>query len=57
VCFISNGFFPSIATYSSLPFGNTVYHLSATLHAMANPVNPLDVSPRRFQFRFPRRNN
>jgi len=23
---------------SSLPYGNTVYHLSATLHAMANPV-------------------
>lgn len=38
VCFVSNGLFPSIATYSSLPYGNTVYHLSATLNAMANPV-------------------
>ena len=39
VCFVSNGLFPSIATYSSLPYGNTVYHLSAAMHAMANPVS------------------
>ena len=38
VCFISNGAFPSIQTYSCLPYGNAVYHLSVTLHAMANPV-------------------
>ena len=38
VCFISNGAFPSIVTYSCLPYGNTVYHWSATLHAMANPL-------------------
>lgn len=38
VCFLSNGAFPSIQTYSCLPYGNAVYHLSVTLHAMANPV-------------------
>ena len=38
VCFVSNGAFPSIQTYSCLPYGNAVYHLSVTLHAMANPV-------------------
>ena len=27
-----------LQTYSCLPYGNTVYHLSATLHAMANPL-------------------
>lgn len=38
LCFISNGAFPSIQTYSCLPFGNVVYHLAVTLNAMANPV-------------------
>merc|ERR1719153_1168902 len=38
VCFLSNGAFPSIQTYSCLPYGNTVYHLSVTLNAMANPL-------------------
>jgi hypothetical protein len=38
VCFFSNGALPSIQTYSCLPYGNTVYHLSVTMHAMANPV-------------------
>jgi len=38
VCFLSNGALPSIQTYSCLPFGNVVYHLSVTLHAMANPT-------------------
>lgn len=38
VCFMSNGAFPSIQTYSCLPYGNAVYHLSVTLNAMANPV-------------------
>ena len=27
VCFVSNGAFPSIQTYSCLPYGNAVYHL------------------------------
>jgi riboflavin transporter 2 len=38
VCFWSNGAFPAIQTYSCLPYGNTIYHLSVTLHAMANPM-------------------
>lgn len=38
VCFLSNGALPSIQTYSCLPYGNTVYHLSVTLNAMANPL-------------------
>lgn len=38
VCFVSNGAFPSIQTYSCLPYGNAVYHLSATLHALSNPL-------------------
>lgn len=38
ICFLSNGAFPSIQTYSCLPYGNLVYHLSVTLHAMANPA-------------------
>lgn len=38
VCFMSNGALPSIQTYSCLPFGNVVYHLAVTLHAMINPV-------------------
>ena len=38
VCFLSNGAFPSIQTYSCLPYGNTVYHLAVTLNAMANPI-------------------
>lgn len=38
VCFASNGAFPSIQTFSCLPYGNAVYHLSVTLHSMANPL-------------------
>merc|ERR1712242_259768 len=38
VCFLSNGAFPSIQSYSCLPYGNTVYHLAVTLNAMANPL-------------------
>jgi len=38
VCFFSNGALPSIQSYSCLPYGNTVYHLAATLNAMANPL-------------------
>ena len=35
---LMNGVLPSIKTYSCLPYGNEVYHLSATLHKIANPV-------------------
>jgi len=38
VCFLSNGALPSIQSYSCLPYGNTVYHLAVTLHAVANPL-------------------
>merc|ERR1711983_326737 len=38
ICFMSNGAFPSIQTFSCLPYGNLVYHLSVTLNAMANPA-------------------
>ncbi|XP_040569543.1 solute carrier family 52, riboflavin transporter, member 3-A [Lepeophtheirus salmonis] len=38
ICFLSNGALPSIQTFSCLPYGNTVYHLSVTLNAMANPL-------------------
>jgi len=31
VCALANGCFPSIQSYSSLPYGNVAYHLSATL--------------------------
>lgn len=32
-----NGIFPSIQSYSCLPYGNTAYHLAVTLSSMANP--------------------
>lgn len=35
---IANGVLPSVSTYSSLPYGQLAYHLSATLSAMANPI-------------------
>ncbi|PSN54088.1 hypothetical protein C0J52_03098 [Blattella germanica] len=38
VCMFGNGFFPSIQSYSCLPYGNVPYHLSVTLGSMANPV-------------------
>ncbi|XP_067001981.1 solute carrier family 52, riboflavin transporter, member 3-A isoform X3 [Anabrus simplex] len=38
VCIFGNGVFPSIQSYSCLPYGNTAYHLSATLSSMANPM-------------------
>lgn len=38
VCFLSNGALPSIQTFSCLPYGNLVYHLSVTLNSMANPI-------------------
>ncbi|XP_035786260.1 riboflavin transporter 2-like [Anopheles albimanus] len=38
MCLFGNGFFPSIQSYSCLPYGNVAYHLAATLSSMANPV-------------------
>lgn len=38
ICFWANGFFPSIQSYSSLPYGNVAYHLAVTLSNMANPA-------------------
>lgn len=38
VCFLSNGVFPSIQSYSCLPYGNVTYHLAVTLSNMANPA-------------------
>ncbi|XP_060692142.1 solute carrier family 52, riboflavin transporter, member 3-A [Hemiscyllium ocellatum] len=34
---LTNGFLPSVQTYSCLPYGNIAYHLSAALGSMANP--------------------
>lgn len=38
VCMFANGIFPSIQSYSCLPYGNVAYHLSVTLGSMANPM-------------------
>lgn len=38
VCMFSNGFFPSIMSYGTLPYGNIAYHLAVTLSSIANPV-------------------
>lgn len=35
---IANGLFPSIQSYSCLPYGNVAYHLAINLGSMANPV-------------------
>uniref|UniRef100_S4RQ20 Riboflavin transporter n=1 Tax=Petromyzon marinus TaxID=7757 RepID=S4RQ20_PETMA len=35
---LTNGVLPSVQSYSCLPYGNTAYHLSATLAALANPI-------------------
>ncbi|XP_031825266.1 solute carrier family 52, riboflavin transporter, member 3-A [Nomia melanderi] len=37
-CFFSNGFFPSIQSYSCLPYGNIAYKLSVTFAQFANPL-------------------
>ncbi|XP_067856865.1 solute carrier family 52, riboflavin transporter, member 3-A [Heptranchias perlo] len=34
---LTNGFLPSVQTFSCIPYGNTAYHLSAALSSMANP--------------------
>jgi len=38
VCMFGNGIFPSVQSYSCLPYGNVAYHLSVTLGSMANPM-------------------
>ncbi|NXY77786.1 S52A3 protein, partial [Glareola pratincola] len=35
---LTNGVLPSVQSYSCLPYGNTAYHLAATLSSMANPL-------------------
>ncbi|KAM9260238.1 solute carrier family 52, riboflavin transporter, member 3 [Cariama cristata] len=35
---LTNGVLPSVQSYSCLPYGNTAYHLVATLSSMANPL-------------------
>ncbi|NXH13823.1 S52A3 protein, partial [Bucco capensis] len=35
---LTNGVLPSVQSYSCLPYGNTAYHLTATLSSMANPL-------------------
>lgn len=38
VCMFSNAIFPSIQSYSTLPYGNIAYHFAVTLSSIANPV-------------------
>ncbi|XP_053688608.1 riboflavin transporter 2 [Sabethes cyaneus] len=38
LCTFGNGIFPSVQSYSCLPYGNVAYHLTVTLSTMANPV-------------------
>ncbi|XP_043923652.1 riboflavin transporter 2-like [Protopterus annectens] len=35
---LTNAVLPSVQSYSCLPYGNTAYHLSASLSALANPL-------------------
>ncbi|XP_078542588.1 riboflavin transporter 2-like [Lissotriton helveticus] len=35
---LTNAVLPSVQSYSCLPYGNSAYHLSATLAAVANPL-------------------
>ncbi|XP_030076528.1 riboflavin transporter 2 [Microcaecilia unicolor] len=35
---LTNGVLPAVQSYSCLPYGNSAYHLSATLAALANPL-------------------
>ncbi|XP_058245009.1 solute carrier family 52, riboflavin transporter, member 3-A isoform X1 [Hemibagrus wyckioides] len=34
----TNGLLPSVQTFSCMPYGNMVYHLSASLSSLANPL-------------------
>ena len=38
ICCFANGVFPSIQSYSCLPYGNVAYHWAVTLSTMANPA-------------------
>lgn len=38
VCLFGNGVFPSLQSYSCLPYGNVAYHLAVTFSSMANPI-------------------
>lgn len=38
LCMFGNGIFPSVQSYSCLPYGNVAYHLTVTLSTMANPA-------------------
>uniref|UniRef100_A0A1L8DIM7 Riboflavin transporter n=2 Tax=Nyssomyia neivai TaxID=330878 RepID=A0A1L8DIM7_9DIPT len=38
ICMFGNGVFPSIQSYSCLPYGNVAYHLTVTLSSIANPL-------------------
>jgi len=38
LCLLSHAVLPAIQSYSCLPYGNTIYHLSINLAAMANPL-------------------
>lgn len=38
VCMFGNGVFPSVQSYSCLPYGNIAYHLTVTLSSIANPL-------------------
>lgn len=38
ICMFSNAIFPSVQSFSTLPYGNVAYHLAVTLSSIANPV-------------------
>lgn len=38
VCMFGNGVFPSVQSYSCLPYGNVAYHMTVTLSSIANPL-------------------
>lgn len=38
LCFIGNGIFPGLQSYSCLPYGSKPYHLAVALSALANPL-------------------
>jgi riboflavin transporter 2 len=38
ICGLANGVFPSIQSYSCMPYGTSTYHIAVTLSNMANPA-------------------
>lgn len=38
ICFLANGVFPGLQSYSCLPYGPKSYHLAVTMAAVANPL-------------------